>query len=149
MLWRRKWDPTPVFLPGESHGQRSLGDYSPRGGKESDTTEPLNRHHRNMLQVTGRDHTRVQGWGTKRPGGTHCKGDVQADLKVAEVPTLLSKEKHLRPRNSQCKGHRWEQHSLGSEATSRPCVVLSRLAGDNQRRDQRGGGGEARSSTAL
>ena len=30
---------TPVFLPGESHGQRSLGGYSPRGCKESDTTE--------------------------------------------------------------------------------------------------------------
>ena len=37
--WRRKWQPTPVFLPGESHGQRSLVGYSPWGGKESDTTE--------------------------------------------------------------------------------------------------------------
>ena len=36
--WRRKWKPTPVFLPGESHGQRSLGGYSPRGHKELDTT---------------------------------------------------------------------------------------------------------------
>ena len=33
--------PTPVFLPGESHGQRSLAGYSPRGRKESDTTERL------------------------------------------------------------------------------------------------------------
>ena len=32
---------TPVFLPGESHGRRSLVDYSPRGRKESDTTERL------------------------------------------------------------------------------------------------------------
>ena len=37
--WRRKWQPTPGFLPGESHGQRSLAGYSPRGRKESDTTE--------------------------------------------------------------------------------------------------------------
>ena len=37
--WRRAWQPTPVFLPGESHGQRSLVGYSPRGHKESDTTE--------------------------------------------------------------------------------------------------------------
>jgi len=37
--WRRKWQPTPVFLPGESHGQRSLAGYSPRGCKGSDTTE--------------------------------------------------------------------------------------------------------------
>ena len=29
--WRRKWQPTPAFLPGESHGQRSLAGYSPRG----------------------------------------------------------------------------------------------------------------------
>ena len=32
------WQPTPGFLPGESHGQRSLVDYSPWGHKESDTT---------------------------------------------------------------------------------------------------------------
>ena len=36
---RRKWQPIPVFLPGESHGHRSLAGYSPRGCKESDTTE--------------------------------------------------------------------------------------------------------------
>ena len=39
MPWRRKWQPTPVFLPGESHGQRSLGGYSPWGRKEPDTTD--------------------------------------------------------------------------------------------------------------
>ena len=39
--WRRKWQPTPVFLPGESHGQRSLVGYSPQGRKESDMTERL------------------------------------------------------------------------------------------------------------
>ena len=36
--WRRKWQPTPVFLPGEFHGQRSLAGYSP-WGLESDTTD--------------------------------------------------------------------------------------------------------------
>ena len=36
--WRRKWQPTPVFLPGESHGERSLAGYSPWGHNESDTT---------------------------------------------------------------------------------------------------------------
>ena len=39
--WRRAWQPTPVFLPGESHGQRSPAGYSPQGCKESDTTEWL------------------------------------------------------------------------------------------------------------
>ena len=37
--WRRAWQPTPVFLPGESHGQRKLAGYSPWGHKELDTTE--------------------------------------------------------------------------------------------------------------
>ena len=36
---RRAWQPTPVFLPGESHGQRNLAGYSSWGPKESDTTE--------------------------------------------------------------------------------------------------------------
>ena len=40
--WRRKWQPTPKFLPGEFHGQRSLVGYSPWDHKESDTTEWLN-----------------------------------------------------------------------------------------------------------
>ena len=39
--WRRKWQPTPVFLPGESHGGSSLVGYSPWGPKELDTTERL------------------------------------------------------------------------------------------------------------
>ena len=39
--WRREWHPTPVFLPGEFHEQRSLVGYSPWGLRESDTTERL------------------------------------------------------------------------------------------------------------
>ena len=37
--WRRKWRPTPLSLPGESHVQRSIAGYSPWGLKQSDTTE--------------------------------------------------------------------------------------------------------------
>ena len=37
--WRRAWHPTPVFLPGESHGWRSLEGYCRKGCKESDMTE--------------------------------------------------------------------------------------------------------------
>ena len=43
--WRREQRPTPVFLPGESHGQRSLVRYSPWSRKESDTTEGLTQIH--------------------------------------------------------------------------------------------------------
>ena len=39
--WRKKWQPTPIFLPGESHGQWSLMGYSPWDCKESDMTEQL------------------------------------------------------------------------------------------------------------
>ena len=39
ILWRRVWQPTLVFMPGESHGKRSLVVYDPQGRKESDTTE--------------------------------------------------------------------------------------------------------------
>ena len=39
--WRREWQSTPVFLPGEFHGQRSLAGYSPWGCKEQDMTEQL------------------------------------------------------------------------------------------------------------
>ena len=41
-IQRRKWQPTPVFLPGESYGQRSLMGYSPWVAKESDMTQQLN-----------------------------------------------------------------------------------------------------------
>ena len=39
IFWSRKWQPTPVFLPGRFHGQNSPADYSPWDGKESDMTE--------------------------------------------------------------------------------------------------------------
>ena len=39
--WQRAWQPTPVFLPGESYGQRSLAGYSQWGCKELDLTEQL------------------------------------------------------------------------------------------------------------
>ena len=41
--WRRKWQPTPVILPGKSHGQRNLVGYSPQSCKESDMTEHTHR----------------------------------------------------------------------------------------------------------
>ena len=40
---RRKWQPPPVFLPGESHGQRTLVGYGPQGHRELDTTERVNK----------------------------------------------------------------------------------------------------------
>ena len=53
VLWRRKWQSTPVFLPGESHGQRSLVGYSPWGCKESGTTEWLSLSTNNSPRADG------------------------------------------------------------------------------------------------
>ena len=60
--WRRAWQPSPVFLPGKSRGQRSLAGYSPWGHKESDMTK-LNESARDgfchTLTCIGHRHTCV------------------------------------------------------------------------------------------
>ena len=48
--WRRKWQPTPVFLPVKSHGQRNLVGSSPWGHKESDITYQLNKSNKTVQQ---------------------------------------------------------------------------------------------------
>ena len=53
--WRRKWQPTQVFLPGESQGQRSLVGYSPWGHKASDTSEWL--HFTSSAGTSGKELT--------------------------------------------------------------------------------------------
>ena len=50
--WRRKWQPAPVFLPGESHGPRSLVGYCPWDHKESDTTERRHFHFQQPERLT-------------------------------------------------------------------------------------------------
>ena len=61
--WRRAWQPTPLFLPGESHGQRSLAGYSPSGHKESDMTEVTASMHTwhivGVCEATGSVHVYV------------------------------------------------------------------------------------------
>ena len=62
--WRRQWQPTPVLLPGESHGGRSLVGYSPWGCKESERTERLHFHfhfHCEPSSVAGCWDTEIQG----------------------------------------------------------------------------------------
>ena len=49
--WRREGLPAPVFLPGEFHGQRILASYSPRGLKESNTTERLSHIYIYILYI--------------------------------------------------------------------------------------------------
>ena len=63
--WRRAWKPTPIFLPGESHGQRRLAGCSPWGHKESDTTKQL------TCSLTGAP-IFVWAWGTGRRNIAGC-----------------------------------------------------------------------------
>ena len=50
--WKREWLPTPIFLPGEYHGQRSLAGYSPRDCMESDTAVSNIHFKEEGMQVT-------------------------------------------------------------------------------------------------
>ena len=92
---RRKWQPTPVFLPGESHGQKSLVGYSPWGHKKSDTTEQLSMQpHRMKTQLlciercTERD---------ALPGIAHMiVGTGQASLKAIRQAARTSRLRTLR-----------------------------------------------------
>ena len=74
--WRRQWHPTPVLLPGKSHGWRSLVGYSPRGHEELDTTERLHFHF-HLLEKEMATHSSVLAWripGTGEPGGLPSLG---------------------------------------------------------------------------
>ena len=99
--WRKAWQSTPVFLPGKSHGQRSLAGHCPWCRKQSDTTEVTENTRRGMhlgvlffhleraqtrkdrlngLIVKQKVHIwlvgRRFGWGPSGPGGTVCWGGL-------------------------------------------------------------------------
>ena len=68
--WSRKWQATPVLLPGESHGQRSLAGYSPGGRKESDMTEHEHTTHRDQTLEQERRRADLR---THRPSEVHTQ----------------------------------------------------------------------------
>ena len=74
---RPQWQPTPVLLPGKSHGQRSLVGCSPWGREELDTTERLHfTFHFHALEKEMAAHSSVLAWripGTAEPGGLPSK----------------------------------------------------------------------------
>ena len=77
--WTREWQPTPVFLPGEFHGQRSLVGYSPWGGKESDTTERLTlslqlKGFKNEKKKKGNVPGLLLQWRLRNPSGVPLRG---------------------------------------------------------------------------
>ena len=85
--WRRKWQPTPVFLPGESCRQRSLVGCGPWGSQESDMTERLPFHF--SLSCIGEgngNHSSILAWripGTGEPVGCHLWGRTESDTTEA------------------------------------------------------------------
>ena len=84
--WRRACQPTPVFLPSEFHGQRSLAGYSPWGGKGSDTTEPLSTY---AATRKGRVSTR-QGVRVGTSGMEH-----KQDWWLSSNPRMKKKKKYI------------------------------------------------------
>ena len=99
-LWRRQWYPTPVLLPGKSHGRRSLVGCRPWGHEESDTTEWLHFHfslscigegHGSPLQCSCLENPRDGGawWAT-------IYGDAQSRTRLkwlssSSIPWLIQK----------------------------------------------------------
>ena len=75
---RRRWHPTPLLLPGKSHGRRSLVGCSPWGCEESDTTERLHFHFSlHALEKEMATHSSVLAWripGMGEPGGLPSVG---------------------------------------------------------------------------
>ena len=65
--WRRAWQPTPVFLPGVSHEQRSLADYSPWGHKELDTTIATSLVAQMVKRLSTMQETQVRSLGREDP----------------------------------------------------------------------------------
>ena len=85
LLWRRQWHPTPVLLPGKSHGPRRLVGCSPRGREESDTTERLHFH---SLEKEMATHSSVLAWripGMGEPGGLPVCGVVQSRTRLKRL----------------------------------------------------------------
>ena len=59
IYWRRAWQPAPVFLPGESHGQKSLAGYSPGGCTKSDMAEVTETHMHVCIHIYYITHTSI------------------------------------------------------------------------------------------
>ena len=113
-MWRRQWHPTPVLLPGESHGWRGLVGCSPWGRKESDTTEQLHFHfslscigggNGNPLQCSYLENPRGRGawWATiygvaqswtrlkRLSSSSSSSGMIKIPLEVKQVWMLFKK----------------------------------------------------------
>ena len=92
ILWRRKWQPTPLFLPGKFHGRRSLVGYSPWSHKELDRTEQLHFHFHFMFKSG-----LLALLGIELPIHAHISGTSQVVLVVKNPPMQDSRNTGLIP----------------------------------------------------
>ena len=99
-IQRRQWHPTPVLLPGKSHGWRSLVGCSPWGRKESDTTERLHFHfslscieegNGNPLQCSCLENPKDRGAWWAAEMGSHRVGHDWSNLAAAAVSNIKKK----------------------------------------------------------
>ena len=130
-VWRRQWQPTPVLLPGKSHGQRGLVGCSPWGREELDTTERLHFHfslsctgegNGNPLQCSCLENPRDGEPGGLPSMGSHRVGYDWSDLAAAQCynhqnkTVLTQKQTHRsikqerKPRNETT--HLWSSNPL-------------------------------------
>ena len=91
---RREWEPTAVFLPGESHGQRSLKGYSPWGGKELDTAEMTEHAQMNIHRLA--PWLPLQGWSCP-PRSLPKDVTEQKDITEQEFNLVCFKPRHFSP----------------------------------------------------
>ena len=104
MPWRWEWKPTPVFLPGESHGQRRLAGYSSQGRKDLDTTEVI------QYYSTSKTAPRVQG-----VQSTFLKSKKVLGLDAISIGCqAISSSKSVVTKNKQmrafCRQSQWLQY---------------------------------------
>ena len=103
--WRKEWQPTPVFLPGEFRGQRSLVGYNPWDPKESDTTEQLTFSLFTFAQPLGPRYWALPGGASgsepscqsrrhKRRGFSPWVGKIPWRRKWQPTPVFLPGESH-------------------------------------------------------
>ena len=89
--WRRKWPPTPVFLPEESHGQKSLVGYNPWGLKKLDMTELLSMHEltrQSLGNKRQKEKSLVEQAASASPGGSLKIQILRAHLRTIDLETL-------------------------------------------------------------
>ena len=131
ILQRRQWQPTPVLLPGKSHGWRSLVGYSPQGCEESDTTEWLHFYF-HALEKEMATHSSVLAWRIPRmaePGGLPSMGLHRvrhnwSDLAAAACLYLFLSHKQVTAEMIKSMTAGYRNHAFKSHVITGSCIYI-------------------------